>query len=627
MLKHDASSEEEGKKVYLLGNEAIARGFIEGGIDVAAAYPGTPSSEIMEYLMKERKKFGYYAEWSTNEKVASEVAIASSLSGLRAMTSMKGVGANVASEPFQAFTYMGAKGGIVLVVCDDVSMHSSHTEQDNRLFAIEAYLPTFEPSSVQEARDMARDCLELSEKWRQPVMLRSTTMLSHGGGVVSLGPVPERARVGKFDKEPEHWVNLPANARRMKKELLERFDHIRKEVEHIKLNKLEIVGGDKNECGIISSGISYSVVQEAAKILSANVDLLKLGITHPLPSKTIENFLNAHERVLVVEELDPTIEIRIAAISNKKKIDVEVLGKEFVPRYGELNVSDAVKSIAGFMDLKVPEGLEKAEGLSSEIRNIIIPRPPVLCAGCGHRNVFYAINLAERKLKRRIIKPSDIGCYTLGYFPPLNAVDTHFCMGASIGVSSGFSKALDDLVVCTIGDSTFFHAGIPALINGVFNKAKFTVIILDNETTAMTGHQVHPGVGLLSDGTETKKVMIEDVVKACGVEFVRVVDVFDVEELVKAIMDGAGFDGVSVIIARGPCILLKLRAEGREVVYQIDQDECTKCGLCINRYGCPAIQWEGDDIVIIEELCAGCGVCACKLICPTENITRMEYEE
>ncbi|MCK5548376.1 MAG: indolepyruvate ferredoxin oxidoreductase subunit alpha [Thermoplasmata archaeon] len=617
---------EEKGKVYLLGNEAIARGFIEGGIDVAAAYPGTPSSEIMGYLMRERKHHGYYAEWSVNEKVASEVAIAASLSDLRSMTAMKGVGINVASEPFQAFTYMGAKGGIALVVCDDISMHSSHTEQDNRLFGMQAYLPIFEPSDQQEAKEMAKDCLEWSEKWGQPVMLRSNTMLSHGGGPVSLGEVPGERKEGEYEKDPLRWVNLPANAKKMKKQLLERFEKISEDVNDIKYNWIEKAGGDKDKYGIITAGSTYSFVKDALKYMSLKVDILKLGITHPLPLKLMGEFLKGRDKVLVVEELEPLVEDQVAAFSNRNKMDVEVVGKKFVPRAGEVNISDAVKAISGFLDMDVPKGLKDAEGLKPEIGKFVVPRPPVLCSGCGHRNAFFAMNIVDRKLKKKTIKPSDIGCYTLGYFHPLNAVDVHFCMGASIGVSSGFSKAQKEDVVCTIGDSTFFHAGIPPLINAVFNKSNITVIILDNSTTAMTGHQVHPGVGHLADGEETKKVNIEEVVRACGVEFVKVVDIFDMGALVDAIRKGVEFEGVSVVIARGGCVLLEKSPGEEEVVYQVDQEICSGCNLCVDRYGCPALVLEDEHVVIIEDLCVGCGVCSHKLVCPTCAIKRVEHE-
>jgi indolepyruvate ferredoxin oxidoreductase alpha subunit len=341
----------------------------------------------MEYLLRERKEYGYYAEWSVNEKVAAEVAIASSVTGLRSMVSMKGVGVNVASEPFQAFTYMGTRGGIVLVVCDDPSCHSSHTEQDNRLFAAQAYLPVFEPSDPQEALDMARESLLLSEKWRQPVMLRSTTVLSHGGGVVKLGDVPQRSRRGEFAKEPERWVNLPANARRMKRELLERFERITEDADGLKFNRQETLGPSGSEngnpSGIVSSGPPYSAVKETANILSADVDVLKLGMTHPLPLNILEEFLAKHDRVLVVEELEPLIEQQVAALAHKKNLDVEILGKELVPRTGELNVSDAVKAVGAFLDISVPPELENSEKLRFEMAHAIVPRPPILCAGCG----------------------------------------------------------------------------------------------------------------------------------------------------------------------------------------------------------------------------------------------------
>jgi indolepyruvate ferredoxin oxidoreductase alpha subunit len=620
-----------GDTVMLLGNEAIARGFLEGGLQLAASYPGTPSSEIMQAILDASNELDIYAEWSVNEKVAAEVAIAASMSGLRSMTSMKGVGVNVASEPIQAFTYMAAKGGMVMVSADDVSMYSSHTEQDNRFFAREAYLPVFEPSDPVEAKEMAKTALEFSEKWRQPVFFRITTRIAHTSADIVLGEIPKRPRKGAFERQPTRWVNLPANARQMRKALLERLDSIGEDVEEIPFNRFE--GVDGVEHGIIACGVTYGTVKESLRILGREHDvlLLKLGTPYPLPKKMVKKLLASTKEVLVVEEVEPFVETMVASIANKSGIHTKVLGKEHLPRHGEIMVEDMIRGLCSFMNVPVPKDFSRLEILKKEASALTLPRPPVLCPGCGHRTVFYAINLVERKLKRKSVKPSDIGCYTLGYQHPLNAVDAHLCMGGSIGSSSGFAKSVDDPVISTIGDSTFFHAGIPPLINAVFNNANITVVILDNGTTAMTGHQPHPGVGVTGVGEETKDISIEEVVRAIGIPFMRVKDTFDLPGLVEAIKEAVEFEGPSVVIAKGPCAILDLRARRRQkekiIPYIIDYDLCTGCNVCVNKFGCPAIYLEEDKVVIDNILCVGCGVCSDKLVCPKGAIRSSDESE
>jgi indolepyruvate ferredoxin oxidoreductase alpha subunit len=605
---------EPGEKVLILGNEAIARGLIEGGINVAASYPGTPSTEIMETLIIAREEFNIYTEWSVNEKVAAEVAIAASICGLRSAVSMKGVGVNVASEPFQAFTYMGADGGIVLISADDPSCHSSHTEQDNRYFAREAHLPIFEPSDVAEAKNMAKMCLIYSEKWSQPVFLRTTTMISHSKMPVVLGDIQKPRRSGRFKPQPTRWVNLPQNVRKMKPQLIARLTAIQRSVESIEFNWIENDDVDVAK-GIIACGVTYNLVKESLDLLNkTKIKILKLGTPYPLPMKLIETFLNSVDEVLVVEEVDPFIEPQIGSLANKLDISVPIKGKEYIPKYGELDLSTVTAGICKYIG--IPNPLVTSHEFQQKIDEIIPKRSPILCPGCGHRNVFYAINIVEKKLKIRLIKPSDIGCYTLGYQPPLSAVDTHFCMGASIGVSSGFSKCVKQKIVCTIGDSTFFHAGIPPLINTVFNKSDVTIIILDNQTTAMTGYQPHPGVGLTARKDRTKKILIEDIVNACGVDMLKIVNVYDIEMLVESLKDCVTHDGVSVIIAKGGCITFesKMKKIARKQYY-VDTSECTRCLTCIDKFGCPAIRVMDNEVRIDEVLCMGCGVCSSNLVC------------
>jgi indolepyruvate ferredoxin oxidoreductase alpha subunit len=619
-MRADTLLDEPGRSVVLMGNEAIARGFLEGGLSVGAAYPGTPSSEIMATLIGMSQKFGIYCEWSTNEKVAAEVAISASLSGLRSMVSMKGVGVNVASEPFQAFVYMGARGGCVLVSADDVGCHSSHTEQDNRYFAREAYMPIFEPSDPREARDMAKEALQLSEEWGQPVMLRITTRIAHTSSDIILGDIPEVNVKGEFERTPNRWVNLPVNARRMRGEMILRLEEIQKAVNSLSFNSIEGEG----EFGIIASGISYGYVKEAINIMgiSDKVKVLKVGNPYPLPLALVSDVLDSSKKVLVVEELEPFVESEVRAQANRLGRTVEIQGKDLIPLDGELSVFLVVEAISRFMGIPHPVDLSKINEVRDAARELTPIRPPVLCPGCGHRAVFYAIKEVERKFKREnkdkegFVKPTDIGCYTLGFQKPLSAADVNFCMGASIGVSTGLSQVIEDPVVGTIGDSTFFHAGIPPLLNAVFNKANITVCIMDNRTTAMTGFQPHPGVGVNACGEECSAVSIEDIVKACGVKYAKTVDTNNIEELVNSITEGVEHNGPAVIIASGPCRMLKLKElAGDYKVVTIDYDKCTNCKICIDRFGCPAFYLDDDTVKVDSTLCNGCGVCIQKAVC------------
>ncbi|MFQ6059719.1 MAG: indolepyruvate ferredoxin oxidoreductase subunit alpha [Thermoplasmata archaeon] len=621
-----------GERTLLLGNEAIARGFIEGGVRVATSYPGTPASEILDTIRSVAKKYGIYAEWSVNEKVAAEVAIAAAISGLRSTVSMKGVGVNVASEPFQAFTYMGTVGGIVMLSADDVSMHSSHTEQDNRFFAREAYLPIFEPPGPLGAYLMAKAGLEYSEKWGHPVFFRTTTRIGHSSADITLGPVSKTKKKGEFKRTPTRWVNLPANARRMRKELIARMEKIGKEVDKLPFNKIEIKGEGK--FGIISCGVTFNVVRDAFKMLALGkkTGLMRIGTPYPLPKKKLEQFLSANDSVLVIEEVEPFAETQIKSLANELGLETKIHGKEFIPLNGELGPKEVILGICNFLGLKAPSCFRRADRIWKQVQDLIPPRPPVLCPGCAHRTAFFAINHVEKKLglkkKGGIIKPSDIGCYTLGYQSPLSAVDTNFCMGSSIGISTGLSKAVDNCIVCTIGDSTFLHAGIPPLLNAVFNKADINVLVLDNATTAMTGFQTHPGVGMTAMGEDTKKILIEDVAKAIGVDSLAVVDSLDLDALAKALEEAVKTKGVSVVVARHPCVLLDVRRKRRKgekiKKYQVDQELCTGCRLCMNLFGCPAFRLEDEEVRIDLTLCNGCGVCRNELVCPQLAIEEVE---
>jgi len=617
-----------GKRVLLLGNEAIARGLLEAGVDACTAYPGTPSTEIMETLIAASRACGHYVEWSTNEKVAAEVAISAAMCGLRASVSMKGVGTNVASEPLQAFTYMGTVGGFVFITADDPSMNSSHNEQDNRYFGREAYLPIFEPSDSSEAKEVARRALLLSEQWRQPVMLRTTTVIGHSSAPVTLGELLARDRKGAFPRDPSRWTNLPQNARRMRQELLDRMQSIRQEVERVEFNA-ESGSGD---IGFIGSGAAFPIVAEALDVLgqAGRSRLFKLGTPFPLPEKKLTVFLEKCSRVLVVEELEPFVEEQVQSLAHRLDLKARVEGKSRIPITGELTVGRVLHGMREFLGEKGPArpatpALSPAQ--EAQAAELALPRPPVLCAGCLHRNAFFAINLSEKKLgkEKRLLRPSDIGCYTLGYQPPLNAVDTNFCMGAGIGVACGLGRFSGDHVAAQIGDSTFYHAGIPPLINAVVNGSDVVLLLLDNGTTAMTGHQPHPGVGRRASGDPSARLDLERMVRACGVENVSVVPGWDIGAIERAIDEGGAHKGVSVVIVRERCVLNVLRerraARKKGPVCAVDEEKCKGCFTCITKFGCPAMRPAGKKMRIDPESCVGCGACLGPGICAEGAIT------
>lgn len=580
-------------KKLLMGNEAIARGAVEAGVKVAAAYPGTPSSEIPMTISRIAKKHNIYFEWSTNEKVAYEVAFAGAATGLRSLVTMKHVGLNVAADAFMASAQIGVEGGMVVVSADDPSLHSSQNEQDNRYYAKLANMPCIEPVSPQEAKDFTVKAFEISEKYNIPVMLRTTTRVNHTRGDVTLGAVETLDRTPEFEKDPRRYVTVPANARVLRKKLLEKMASVK-----IDLDRIEGSG----DIGIIASGIAYNYAKEAVSLLDLDAEIYKLAVTHPISDNVID-FLQRHDEVLIVEELEPVMETEIRALVDKNSINVKIYGKEIIPRFFELNTH------------RVTNAFRKYKGIpQKEVEELEVPvRPPVLCPGCPHRASFYAI----KKAAPQGIYPSGIGCYTLGLVPPICAVDTCLCMGASIGFSNGLSKFSDKKIVCTIGDSSFFHTGLPPLLNAVYNKHTFVVVILDNETTAMTGHQPHPGTGITGMGEEGVKIYPEKLTRAMGIT-TEVVDPHNVEKTVNVLKEAVNADELRVVIARRPCIFVT--GEEPKSPYHIT-DACTGCQICITQLGCPAIEFK-DGKAYINELCTGCGVCA--QICPASAIEVVE---
>ena len=608
----DIISGSKGETVLLMGNEAIARGMLEAGISVAAAYPGTPSTEIVEALSRVAKKAGIYVEWSTNEKVALEVAVGASMCGLRASAVMKHVGVNVAADPLMSVGYSGVEGGLVIVTADDPNAHSSQNEQDNRFYGLHAYIPIFEPSSPGEAKDLTRDIYEISEKYKTAVFLRSTTRISHVRGNVTLGDVLKPKSKGKFHRDYSRWVLLPVNSRRLHQEAIDRIEKLSFNLHELKYNMLKRGDGD---FGVIASGIGYAYAMEALKLLGLydSVTLLKLASTYPLPKKLLKEFFNQVDgEVLIIEELEPIVEWQVKIFAKEESISNTIHGKNVLPRVKELDTSIVASAIATLRQIK----LEPYTSYKPSLK--LPPRPPTMCPGCGHRATYYEIKIASAKSKIKAVYPGDIGCYTLGFFPPYRLVDISYSMGSGLGIGLGISHASDEIVIATIGDSTFFHAGIPALINAVYNRAPVLLVVMDNSITAMTGHQPHPGSGYRATGEPVMPLRIEDIANAVGVEYVKIIDPYKVKDSINAIVEAIEYvkkeQKPAVIIARKPCALMVYREALRKgvsiTVYTIDQDKCIKCGTCVNLFACPAIYVKDNKYAINPVLCTGCGVCA-----------------
>ena len=608
-----------GDHVLLLGNEAIARGALEAGVGYVSGYPGTPSTEALEALIEASSELGFYAEISTNEKVALEVALGASLCGGRAMATMKHVGLNVAADTFMSIGYSGVEGGLVILVADDPYAHSSQNEQDTRLYGMHAYIPVLEPWEPNEAKEVVKYAFEMSERHKTAVIVRSTTRLSHTRSEVVLGELASPVLGEGFRRDFSRWVLLPANSRRLHGEALERADKISR-VE----SAFSWLYEGHGEVGIVASGIAYGYVREALKDLNLDVPLLKLSLTYPLPRSLVEDFFNlAQKEIVVVEELDPVVELQLRSLADELEYSGRIRGKDLLPRVGELNTIVVKKTLADIFGLSFVE----PELFHLEVN--VPPRPPTLCPGCGHRAMFYAIKMASKRMHIKGVYPGDIGCYTLGFFPPFRLVDTSYCMGSGLGIGLGVSKASsDEVVIATIGDSTFFHAGIPALIDAVYNSHPVVLVVMDNSLTAMTGHQPHPGTGFGYKGEQRPKVYIEDVARAIGVKFVRIVDPYDVKRAIRVLSEAINWvkenNAPAVVIARKLCALYeyrqKLRRGEKVTPYYVDEKTCTGCRVCTDMFGCPAISMKDNKAFIISDICVGCGVCA--EICPFNAIKK-----
>ncbi|MFH0917052.1 MAG: indolepyruvate ferredoxin oxidoreductase subunit alpha [bacterium] len=621
------TSDAPGAGLLLLGNEAIARGAIEAEVTVLASYPGTPSSEIGQAVIDAARDLKHmYVEWSVNEKVGFEVAYAASMTGVRAMTTMKHVGLNVAHDPLMTACNMGVNGGMVLVCADDPSMWSSQNEQDSRYVALQAYLPVLEPSTGQEAKDMMADAFRLSEEWGQIVMLRSVTRLSHARSKVVLGEIDRLGREARFEKNPSNWVCLPNNSRAHRLKAIARFAGIKTAANTLAYNKLELKPGAK--LGIIAGGLGWAYLQEALGWLGIadQVSLLKLGMTYPIPERLTLELLEAVPEVLVVEELEPIVENQVKVLAQDEKVTRTIHGKDVVPVVGELSTRKVMEALAELMDLEMPVDFQALDGIGSEAAPLLPFRPPALCPGCPHRASFYAEGMAVRKYNKEfgvdVVRNGDIGCYGLGFFAPLNSDDVALCMSGSYGAAQGIAQATGLRTVAHVGDSTFFHSGMPSLVNAVFNRANVTFLVLDNAITGQTGFQEDPATGTNARGEVTTAIKPEDVARACQVKFVEVVDPFDVETTIETIGRALRVDGPSVVVARRACQVLEqreLKQKGeRFVPYEIDVDQCTDCKSCISKLGCPAILIEDGQVVIDAAQCTGCAVCA--TICPSGAI-------
>ena len=564
------------EKVIMLGNEAIARGAYEAGVKVSAAYPGTPSTEISENLVK--YKDSLYCEWSPNEKVATEVAIGASVAGVRAMSCMKHVGFNVAADPTYTVSYMGVNGGLVIVVADDPGLYSSQNEQDTRMVARAAQLPVIEPSDSAEAKEFIKIAFDLSEQFDRPFVYRTTTRLAHSQGLVELS---ERKEIEDkpYEKNIRKNVMMPGNAKLRHVEIEKRNQELAEAANTLPINRVEM---NDTKIGVITSGIPYQYVKEALPEAS----VLKLGLVNPLPRKLIEDFASKVDTLYVIEELDPVIETQV------KSWGIKAIGKEIFTVQGEYSANMIRQAILKEeLDISKPA---EAPG-----------RPPILCPGCPHRGVYYVLN------ELKIHAAGDIGCYTLGAVAPLSVVDTTICMGASISSLHGMEKAKGKEYiknwVAVIGDSTFLHTGVNSLMNMMYNKATGTVIILDNSTTGMTGHQDHAATGKTLQGDPTYAIDIPALCRAIGVKNVVEVNARDIQAVEKVVKEEIAKDEVSVIITKTPCVLLD---KSKKPSYQTHTDKCKKCGMCM-KPGCPAMTKNADGTISIDDtMCTGCGLCA-----------------
>jgi len=609
----------ETEKVFVMANEAMVRGALEADVKVISAYPGAPTSEILDTFNKLQDSFDYKFTLATNEKVALETAAGGSMAGFRSLTSMKSVGLNVASDAFYSLAYTGINGGMVLVVADDPHCHSSQSEQDARFFGPSAYVPIIEPSHPAEAREMIKSAFEISEKHKTMVLIRTTTRVNHQSGIIELGPYERKEWTkNKWSEMGQPFFTVGEVAKQNKHILLKKIADLKEDFEASPYNQVIPGNGD---VGIITSGACFLYTKDATRALNIEPHILKLGTTYPLPDELITEFIKGLNIVIIVEELSPYLEHNIKRIAKDVGSNVTVIGKDsgHFSEAEEYNVPIVINGLAKVLSLPPPRDYDAVLERAKELKSILPPRVPVFCAGCPHRASFWAIKQAIRG--RHVVFNGDIGCYSMAFFPPLSFMDSMLSMGSSLGVSAGMAQVLEDDVMCMVGDSTFFHAALPGLVNAVYHDLNITLFVLDNEVTAMTGQQTHPGTPE-GRGMPDKKsrIMIEDVCKGIGVKHLTILDPYDPKANIQPIKEAFDFTGPSVVLMRRSCALhgdrIKRRTGVQIIPNEVDKDSCQKPHTCIRDFHCPAIKFDTDDRAshIQTDTCDGCSVCA--KICP-----------
>ncbi len=616
----------EPRKDFMLCNEAIVRGAIEADVKVVSAYPGSPTSEILDTFSSVATRFDIRMEISANEKVALETCAGTSMAGLRSLTSMKSVGLNVASDSFFSLSYAGVKGGMVVVVADDPQAHSSQTEQDGRMYASSAYIPMLAPSDPDEAYKMTKAAFDISEKHGVPVMLHTSTRVNHQSGMVQMGKVTRTAfRKVNWEYPPGRFVTIADSARKFKLKILERTKKVAEDFDSSEFNT---VSDTDSDIGIIASGAGYNYAFDAIRILGIQPAVLKLGTTWPLPQKTITKFISDLTTLVVVEELSPYVESQVAAMAKDVNPKLRIFGKStgHLSEAFEYNPNIVAEAFAKILGLKLPVDYAKISNRAKELKRGLPDRWPTFCPGCPHRATLHALRHAMKG--RKHILATDIGCYSMSYMPPVEYGDTLLSMGASLGVAAGLQYAVNEKVIAMIGDSTFYHAGLPGLVNAVHHGDDLTLVILDNEVTAMTGQQPNPGSETTAGQKPAKPMVLEDVLKGLAVEDVTVVDPYDVKDAIAQMKEALSRKGPNVIISRRACALYSDRNKRRRgediVANKVDEDACKKPYACVREFNCPAISIDDDNrkAVISDELCDGCGVCG--RLCPFGSIRKSE---
>ena len=617
---------EPGKKVIMLGNEAIARGVLEAGVTMAAAYPGTPSSEITPAIAACVPFYPHInVEWSVNEKVAFEVAYAGSMSNTRSVAIMKHVGVNVATDSFFEAAYHGVRGGMVLVSADDPSQFSSQNEQDNRYYGLHALVPVFEPSTPQEAKDMMKYAFPFSEEHNSVVLFRTTTRMNHGRGDVELGEIEKPDREVGFDFDRNRWVCVPSNSRPQRTSIIKRMEGITEIANDFPFNSLTIseekINGKKY--GFVAAGIAYSHLMDTLNQfgLTEKVSILKLGLVHPLPKIMMKKIMNSVDELVIVEELEPIFEEQFKALAFEEQINsVKIHGKNIIPQQGELT--------PGTLNIKITKllGIDYTPFVTPELDITAPPRLPQMCPACHHRNTYWVMNQLERKLKLKFIKNNDIGCYSLGVYKPLQAADTALCMGGSIGMANGFAKIVPEgqVVTALLGDSTFFHSGIAPLTNAVYNQNDMLIFIQDNSFTSMTGGQDNPANGIKITGEQGVKIDIAKVVEGCGVpkENIWVQEAYEMDAMMEKMEQAVLAKGVRVFIAKHMCSLQEMRLVKKNKIklptVKVDPEKCIGCQICVRKFGCPAISFnfETKKAYIDQSQCRACKTCT--FVCPSK---------